>query len=402
MPLTASERTVEAASFLAAIDALLPELRSRAAEVEQRGMVPEDIIRSLTAVGVFRALQPRQWGGLELDLAAFYEGMIRLASACTSTGWVASVVGIHPWHAALFAPEAQRELWGENPDAMMSTSLAPVGKVERAAGGYRLTGRWPFSSGVDHCGWVVLGGTAPDGSGGVYHTFLVPRRDYTIDQASWNVTGLAGTGSKTVVLPGVFVPEYRTHSIVDNYNGTDPGLAVNDRPYYRLPWRLVFGYCIAAPAVGAAVGALEAFIATNRDRHSAQTGQSVARNSALHRPLARALAVIGMIRHRMSATWTELQALACAGQTISYERRTQAFYEATLAHDACSAAIYELMAVNGGRTMNADSALQRHFRDMLAMRNHPAANIEMSSGLYAQAMLGVPPPQFDSSQRFFL
>jgi 3-hydroxy-9,10-secoandrosta-1,3,5(10)-triene-9,17-dione monooxygenase len=104
MPSTTSERAAEAACFLAAIDALLPELRSRAAEVEQGGMVPNDIIRSLTAAGVFRALQPRQWGGWELDFATYYEGMIRLASACTSTGWVASVVGVHPWHAALSHP----------------------------------------------------------------------------------------------------------------------------------------------------------------------------------------------------------------------------------------------------------------------------------------------------------
>src|SRR5262249_4280222 len=148
------------------------------------------------------------------------------------------------------------------------------------------------------------------------------------------------------------------------------------RPYFRLPWRLVFGYCIAAPAAGAAVGALEAFIAGNRDRQSAYGGQSVARNPALHRPLARALAAFGMVRQRISATWTELLALAFAGQPIPYERRTQAFYEATLVFDACSQAIYELMGVNGGRTMNAEATLQRHFRDMLAMRNHPAANIE--------------------------
>src|SRR5215472_2423803 len=109
MPVAGPDRAAEAASFLARVDALLPELRGRAAEVEQRGMVPDDIIRSLAAAGVFRALQPRQWRGLELDLAAYYEGMIRLASACASTGWVASVVGVHPWHAALFAPEAQRE-----------------------------------------------------------------------------------------------------------------------------------------------------------------------------------------------------------------------------------------------------------------------------------------------------
>ena len=172
-----------------------------------------------------------------------------------------------------------------------------------------------------------------------------------------------------MILRDVFVPKYRTHSIVDNYNGIDPGLAINDRPYYRLPWRLVFGYCIAAPAAGAAVGALEAFIAGNRDRHSAHGAKAVARSPALHRPLARALAIIGMVRQRMSATWTELQGRAFAGQPIPYERRTQAFYEATLVHDACSHAIYELMGVNGGRTMNADTALQRHFRDMLAMRN---------------------------------
>jgi 3-hydroxy-9,10-secoandrosta-1,3,5(10)-triene-9,17-dione monooxygenase len=399
---TPSERFSTAAAFLAAIDTLLPELRGRADEVEQRGMVPDDIIRSLTAIGVFRALQPKQWGGLELDFAPYYEGMIRLASACSSTGWVASVVGIHPWHAALFAPAAQRELWADNPDARMSTSLAPTGQVERVSGGFRLSGKWPFSSGVDHCEWAVLAGNAPGESGAVYHTFLVPRRDYTIDQESWKVNGLAGTGSKTVSVPGAFVPEHRAHSIVDNYNGTDPGLAINDRPYYRLPWRLVFGYCIAAPAAGAAVGALEAFIANNRDRKSSQTAQSVARNPALHRPLARALAIIGMIRQRMSATWTELQARAFAGETIPYERRTQAFYEATLVHDACSAAIYELMGVNGGRTMNANEALQRHFRDLLAMRNHPAANIELGSGLYAQSTLGVPAPEFNPSQRFFL
>jgi 3-hydroxy-9,10-secoandrosta-1,3,5(10)-triene-9,17-dione monooxygenase len=401
-PPTAAKRAADAASFLTAIDALLPELRARAGEVEQRGMVPDDIIHALTAAGVFRALQPRQWGGLELDFAPYYEGMIRLASACASTGWVASVVGIHPWHAALFAPEAQREVWADNPDARMSTSLAPVGQVERVAGGFRLSGKWPFSSGVDHCEWAVLAGNAPGDGGAVYHTFLVPRHDYTIDQESWKVTGMAGTGSKTVIVPGAFVPEHRAHSIVDNHNGTDPGLAINDRPYYRLPWRLVFGYCIAAPAVGAAVGALDAFIANNRDRKSSQTAQSVARNPALHRPLARALAIVGMIRHRMSETWTELQARAFAGETIPYERRTQAYYEATLTFDACSAAIYELMGVNGGRTMNANEALQRFFRDLLAMRNHPAANIELGAGLYAQSTLGVPAPAFDPSQRFFL
>jgi 3-hydroxy-9,10-secoandrosta-1,3,5(10)-triene-9,17-dione monooxygenase len=270
-PDAAASREADPAAFLHRIDALLPELRARAGETERAGQVPADIVSGLTDAGVFRATQPRQWGGLELDLATFYEGMARLASACASTGWVASVVGIHPWHIALFANQAQRDVWSENKDERASTSLAPTGKVEHVDGGFLLSGKWYFSSGVDHCGWAVLGGIVPNDDGGEYRTFLVPRADYTIDHDSWHVTGLGGTGSKAVVLKGAFVPDYRTHSVVDVYHGTDPGFEVNDRPYYRLPWRLVFGYCIAAPCVGAAVGALEAFIATNSDRLARRT-----------------------------------------------------------------------------------------------------------------------------------
>jgi 3-hydroxy-9,10-secoandrosta-1,3,5(10)-triene-9,17-dione monooxygenase len=292
---------------------------------------------------------------------------------------------------------------GDNPDARASSALAPTGAVRRVDGGFHLSGRWPFSSGVDHCTWALLGGVIPDeGSGAEFRTFLVPRRDFSIDHESWNVTGLAGTGSKDIVVPGAFVPDYRTHSVVDVYHGRDPGFAVNGRPYFRLPWRLVFGYTIAAPAIGAALGAVEAFIDNNRARVSAYGGPPVARDPALSRPLARALIAVDVARTRLSATWTEMRATLEAGQTISYERRVRAFYEATLAHHSCTDAIHGLMAVNGGRTMRMDGVLQRLFRDLLAMRNHPAANIELSGNLFAQAKLGLEPPPFVPSQRFVL
>ena len=263
---------------------------------------------ALTEIGVFRAVQPRQWGGLELDLATFYEGMVLIASACASTGWVASVVGIHPWQIALFANEAQREVWGDDPDARASSSLAPTGSVRRVDRGFQLAGRWYFSSGVDHCEWALLGGVVPDdGNGAEFRTFLVPRQDFTIDHESWQVTGMAGTGSKDLIVTDAFVPEHRTHRIVDVYHGRDPGFAVNDRPYFRLPWRLVFGYTIAAPAIGAAAGALDAFIEQNRSRVSAYGGPPVAQDPALHRPLARALIAVDAARTRLRSTWTELQ-----------------------------------------------------------------------------------------------
>jgi 3-hydroxy-9,10-secoandrosta-1,3,5(10)-triene-9,17-dione monooxygenase len=390
-------------TFSTRIAALLPEIRARAAETERRGVVAADIIQALSDACVFRALQPRQWGGLELDHATFYDGMAMIASACPSTGWVASVIGVHPWQIALYAEAAQREVWADDPDARASTSLAPTGSVRRVDGGFFLSGRWHFSSGVDHCTWAMLGGVIPDeGNGPEFRTFLVPRRDFEIDHDSWHVTGLAGTGSKDVVLSGALVPEYRTHSVVDVYHGRDPGLAVNDRPYFRLPWRLVFGYTIAAPAIGAAIGAVDAFVETNGKRVSAAYGAAAARDPAVTRPLARALVVTAGARTRLAQTWRDMRSLLEAGKPIPYERRTQALYEAALAHHDCTSAVYELVGVNGGRTMQQDGVLQRHFRDLLAMRNHPAANIEFASGLYAQAKLGLEPPPFVPSQRFVL
>jgi 3-hydroxy-9,10-secoandrosta-1,3,5(10)-triene-9,17-dione monooxygenase len=390
-------------TFSARIATLLPEIRARAAETERRGVVADDIIQALADAGVFRAVQPRQWGGLELDHATFYDGMAMIASACPSTGWVASVIGVHPWQIGLYAEAAQRDVWANNPDARASTSLAPTGSVRRADGGFLLSGRWHFSSGIDHCTWAMLGGVIPDeGNGPEFRTFLVPRSDYEIDHDSWHVTGLAGTGSKDVVLPGTFVPEYRSHSVVDVYHGRDPGLAVNDRPYFRLPWRLVFAYTIASPAIGAAIGAVRAFIETNGTRVSAAYGASVARDPAVARPLARALIVTENARARLAATWHDMRSLLEAGAPIPYERRTQALYEAALAHHDCTAAVDGLVAVNGGRTMQQDGVLQRHLRDLLAMRNHPAANLEFAANLYAQAKLGLEPPPFAPSQRFVL
>jgi 3-hydroxy-9,10-secoandrosta-1,3,5(10)-triene-9,17-dione monooxygenase len=390
-------------TFLSRIEALLPTIRARAADTERLGRVSDDVIQALTEAGVFRAVQPRQWGGLELDLACFYEGMIRIASACGSTGWVASVVGVHPWQIGLFANEAQREVWAETPDARASSSYAPTGSVQRADGGFLLSGRWHFSSGVDHCTWVLLGAVVPDdGDGAEFRTFLVPRRDFTVDHDSWRVTGLGGTGSKDVIVPGAWIPEHRTHRIIDVYHGTDPGFAVNDRPYYRLPWRLVFATTIAAPAVGAALGAVHAFIEQNRSRVSAYGGPPVAQNPALQRPLAHALIEVDAARIRMHATWTEFLSRLEHRQPIPYERRAQCLYEMAYAHATCSGAIYELMGVNGGRTMNASSALQRFFRDLSAMRNHPAANLEFSASLYAGAKLGVEPPPFVPTQRVVL
>src|SRR6476469_1895703 len=176
---------------------LLPTLRERADEAERLRVVPEASIKEREETGFFRLLQPKRYDGLESDPIDFYTAVRDIASACGSTGWVASVVGVHPWQIALFAEQAQRDLWGDDPDTLASTSLAPTGSVRRVEGGFHLSGRWHFSSGVDHCAWALLGAVIPDeGNGAEFRTFLLPRSDFTVDHDSWRVTGLAGTGSK--------------------------------------------------------------------------------------------------------------------------------------------------------------------------------------------------------------
>lgn len=399
---TVERRPADPEAFLRGIDALLPAIRARAGDVEHDGMVSREAIGWLTEAGVFRAVQPVQWGGLELPAGVFFEAALRVASACGSTGWVASVVGIHPWHIAMFHPEAQADVWARNPDTLASTSYAPTGKAQRVQGGFRLSGRWGFSSGVDHCDWVILGALAPDdgdGLGPEFRSFLVPRGDFAVDAESWRVTGLAGTGSKDVIVADAFVPEYRTHSSTQVAEHADPGRVANDRPLYRLPWSCVFPYAIATPAIGAATGALGLFIDNNRERVSVAAGRSTSAGADLHRRLAESLTEVEAAHTRLTLTWQDFQARAARGEEIPYVLRARCRYDAAHAIAHCAGAVFRVLEVNGGRTMQDGEPFQRMFRDLLAMRNHISGTVDVNASTYALAKLGAPPPKFNRAQR---
>src|SRR6516165_6083857 len=149
-------------AVIAGITELLPVLRQRAQEAEDARAVPAESVKSLEETGFFRLLQPKTAGGLEADPVAFFTAVRLIASACGSTGWVASVVGVHPWQLALFPEQAQQEVWGADRDTRMSSSYAPTGRAKQADHGYTLHGRWSFSSGCDYASWVLLGGIVTD------------------------------------------------------------------------------------------------------------------------------------------------------------------------------------------------------------------------------------------------
>src|SRR5271163_4357549 len=253
--------------------ALAPLIRASADEATQLRRLPDATWNSLLAAGIQRGLQPERWGGGECNPADFYEAVSEVARADGSHGWVTGIIGVHPWQLALFPLETQQEVWEDDGAVMHSSSYAPTGKARKVSGGYRLSGRWSFSTGCDHCQWVNLGGIA----GGIEiegaevpdsRSFMLPRRDYKIDD-NWRVAGLSGTGSKDIVVDDAFVPEHRSQSHWDYVFGRQlPGWEFNPGPLYRLPFGPVFFRALTAVVVGAAQGFLDVWLEVSRTRFS--------------------------------------------------------------------------------------------------------------------------------------
>jgi 3-hydroxy-9,10-secoandrosta-1,3,5(10)-triene-9,17-dione monooxygenase len=343
--------------------ALAPKLRERAFAAEQGRRIPDETIADLKAAGLFRILQPAAYGGYECDPQVFMEVSMILGAACPSTGWVYAVVGVHNWQLALMPKQAQDDVWGQDQDILISSSYTPRGQIEIVDGGYRVSGRWSFSSGSDHAQWVILGGAATEPDGTVRRLcFLLPRTDYVVDDV-WNVIGLKATGSNDIVVDNAFVPEYRTHPYTS-------GSVTSDAPGYLLPFGNVFTFGITAPLIGAAQGALDEHIAWTADRVRISRGSRVADEPFSQARVAEAASEIDAARLQMMRDLDDMMVLARDGKEIPVELRARGRLDQVRATQLAASAVDRVFTNSGGRVLHELYPIQRAWRDIHAGSLH--------------------------------
>ena len=379
-----------ASQVLDAVRDLLPLLRDRAQETEDLRRIPDESIKSLQETGFFKLLQPARYGGLEASPNDFYRGVRLIASACGSTGWVSSVLGVHPWQLALFDDRAQQEVWGEDASTLVSSSYAPMGRAKAVVGGFQFSGRWSFSSGCDHAQWIFLGGLVlgEEGSPVDFRTFLLPRADYEIDDV-WDTIGLRGTGSNDIIVNDVFVPEHRTLSFMETGRCAGPGQAVNTNPLYKLPFATVFCNSIAVPVLGMATGAYESYVGWTRERVRASTGGKAADDSFNQVRIAEAAGRIDAAVLQIERNIDEALDLATRGEKIPMPLRVRVRRDQVNATGAGIAAVDRLFESAGGRALKAGTPIQRFWRDAHAGRVHAINDPEKALALFGQFELGL-------------
>lgn len=355
---------------------MVPRLRDRALETAALGKLPDSTLHEMIESGFFKILQPKRYGGLELQPKDFFDVQIKLAEGCMSTAWVLGVVAIHNWQLALYDDEAQEEVWGDDDNTLISSSYMPVGKVTPVEGGYRLSGRWGFSSGSRHCQWVFVGAVVPPQGDqpADYRTFLVPRADYKIEE-NWNVSGLEGTGSNDIIIDDVFVPEYRTHRSLDGFNCQSPGNLVNTNALYRLPFGQIFVRAVSSSSMGALQSAVDASVDINKSRVGLNDGKLAAMDPGAQYAVADAIRVIDESKTIMYRNFDTMMDYASKSETPPMEERVKMRYDAALVAPKCAEVVNDLFIYAGAQGIFRDHPINRAWLDINAGRTHVANNV---------------------------
>jgi alkylation response protein AidB-like acyl-CoA dehydrogenase len=367
--------------------ALIPRLAERAPAAAAARQLPRETLADYRAAGILRILQPRRFGGLQGRFSLFSQIVEELTYGCASSAWVYAVLAEHQWILACYPEQAQIDVWGDDPEAVASSSLAPREAARRVAGGWRLSGHYPFSSGCDHAQWAIIGaflGEKGDPRSIAY--LLVPLAEVEILD-DWQTLGLAGTGSRSLVLREVFVPEHRVVRVADLFSGLTPGRLVHpDYPLVRAPRGFLVSYSL--PPVCIALGRVALDLVCKALSGRVSRGVSrVAESEVVQMALGEAAAAIDaatLLLHTGRRSSTEA---VWSGRAISEEEALRARRDMTFAQHQVGWALERLCEASGARWVYDSDPLQAVRRDVMTLLTHHAASRQAAMAPYGRMLL---------------
>ena len=353
---------IRATEVLDAVRALAPKIAARAAQIEAARRVPLDLIEDLTAAGCFRMLVPRSHGGEGVDLMGAMRVYEELGRADASVGWTV-MIGAGGWIDLGGLPRATFDaLYANGPDVIIAGAFNPTGTAESVAGGYRVSGRWAFASGCQHCHWLYGNCIEKSDGGPQLRTVLFSPAEIRIED-TWSVAGLRGTGSHHFVADNVFVKAERTCRTLSD------GPCLNE-PLLRIPPPPVFAFQIASIAIGIAQGALDDILALSAAKVPLLARSPLTTNPLFQHQLGAADANLRAARAVLYADAASAWGTALAGAVFAPAQRARMRSAATWAAAAAASVVDAAYGAGGGTSLYSDSPLQRRFRDIHALTQH--------------------------------
>ena len=371
---------------------IVPTLRERAQKCEDARVLLAENEKLLHETGLFRYHQPKRFGGMELPFVAVVDIVAELARGCPSTAWNVGNLGCHHWILGYYEPETQREVWDTNPDVLIASSIAlAAGRGKKVDGGYQVSGRWPFSSGVDNCDWNMLAVTVygDDGKTAIdWRLCVVPKSDYKIID-TWYAMGMVGTGSKDIEVKEIFVPERRALELAKCRGGLEhPGAKLNQGSLFRVPIVASAGHPLAASALGAAEGAMEHVTESFKTRIGTYTGAKVSEFQAVQIKLARARALVDSARYLMRQSAIAFDEYAQRSAVPDLETKLKLRVHNTMAVMQSREAVETLWSCYGANAIYTRDPLQRYLRDTQAINQHFSFNFDIAGSAYGTVAMG--------------
>src|SRR5215471_9871724 len=371
---------------------LRPLLERHADDTDSRRRLPDAVVTAVREAGLCRLMVPKRFGGYQTSIHTYIDVMAELGRGCGSTSWVASLINVCAWLAALFPEKAQQDMWGSTPDAWTAGSLAPHGDARPVEGGWRVTGRWPWASGCMHAQWAACGIHMKNDRGAMANLglSLMPMTDLTVED-TWFMVGMKGTGSNTIVAKDVFVPEHRFLPYPAAFGGSYR-TEFTDEIVYRVALVPVTILILVGSQLGMAQAALDFVIEKASVRPVTHTNYTKQRESTgFQILLADAAMKIETARLHAYRAADDLDTCAAAGRHPDVKERARVRADSALVAKYCREAVEILASAHGPSSMADANRLQRLWRDVHVASRHAITEWQVNLEIYGKALLGVEP-----------